>query len=193
MERRHFIRGMGVFCLLPSLNFFEKNEMMLIRNDDLHIRVHHFYDIIRDFGINPVIEADLTYKHSYHKVADLIRLSPDLNMKIVVGIDAVCEGCIHLKNNTCDDPLTVIPGFTFKNEYNNYLDNLILNVIETYENDNVTPKELCILAKKYIADMYTIYELASTSEIDKRKKEFIAGLKYYSHINNFNLDFLFAY
>ena len=189
MERKNFIRiagisGLAAVCSKPLNLFGMTNE-----KEDITIRIHHFYDIIRDFATQEKIEANLNYKHSYHTVGERIRVSPDMKMKIVVGIDSVCDGCIHLVNGACDDTLKK-PGFPLKNDYNNYLDKRILKATRLKEGMIVTPKDLCIAAEKYLDKMFSIYEINDKADTEKRKAEVIQGLQYYSKKNGFELKFL---
>jgi len=174
-------------------NIFSNKINPIFQNPDkvqLTIRIHHFFDIIRVLRSGKKLEANDLYKHSYHKVANTIRDFPDLKMKIVMDLDSVCDGCIHNKDGKCDDPLTIIKGFTMKNDYNNYLDKRILEKSNISEGDIVTPRLICKSAYKYIDNIYQIYELAPKIEIDARKKEFIDGLKIYSNHNDFTLRYL---
>jgi hypothetical protein len=164
-----------------------------IENVAMTIRIHHFFDIIRDLKTGEKIEADTNYDHSFHSVANTLRDSPDIRMKIVVGPDSVCDKCIHNINGNCDDSLTSKIGFTMKNDYNNYLDKRILGKYNISEGDIVTPVKICKSAYKYIDNIYEIYVLDPKEKIDDRKKEFIEGLRFYSRHNNFRLNYLSKY
>jgi hypothetical protein len=159
----------------------------------MKMRIHHFFDIIRDLRSGEMIMADTDYMHSYHAVASIIRDLPDTKMKIVVGPDAVCDKCIHNKEGKCDDPLTIKKGFTMKHDYNYYLDKRILERLNMSEGDIVTPGKICKSAYIYIDNIYQIYEIDPKEEIDTRKKEFIEGLKFYSSRNNYKLKYLSKY
>lgn len=189
MKRRIFLSITGI--LAAGSVFSKKIPAMAQKKDEvLTIRIHHFFDIIRDLRTGSKMEANNSYKHSYHLVANTLRDSPDMKMKIVVDLDSVCDGCIHNKEGKCDDPLTIKEGFTMKNDYNNYLDRRILEKLTLSEGDVVTPREICKTANIYIDNICQIYEIDPKEEIDARKKEFIEGLESYSNHNNFTLDFI---
>jgi hypothetical protein len=154
------------------------------------IRIHHFFDIIRDLRTGEKIIPDTNYKHSYHSVANTLRDSPDIKMKIVIGADSVCDGCIHNLNGICDDPLTIKKGFSMKYDYNNWLDKRILGIYNLSEGQVITPAKICKSADKYIDNIYNIYVVDSKEDVDVRKKEFIEGLKFYSTHNDFKLKYL---
>lgn len=159
----------------------------------MKMRIHHFFDIIRDLRTGEKMAADNNYKHSYHSVANLLRDNPDIKMKITVGLDSVCDGCIHNKDGVCDDPLKAKKGFTLKHEYNSYLDKRILETLQWSEGDIVTPRKICRSAYKYIDSIYQIYEVNPKEDIDTRKKKVIEGLIFYSNHNNFSLKYLLKY
>lgn len=163
----------------------EKNMMKM--------RIHHFFDIIRDLRTGEKIMPDTNYRHSFYTVANILRDSPDMRMKITIGIDSVCDGCIHNAEGKCDDPLTIKRGFTMKHDYNNWLDKRILEKYNWSEGQIVTSAKICKFADKYIDSIYDIYELDSREYIEIRKKEFIQGLKFYSTNNNFRLKYLSKY
>jgi len=161
--------------------------------EKMTIRIHHFFDIIRDLRTAEKMMADTNYGHSFHSVANILRDSPDTKMKIVVGLDSVCDSCIHNIDGICDDPLTIKQGFTMKHDYNNWLDKRILEKLNLSEGKIVTPKRICKSASIYIDNIYQIYEKDTKEYIDVRKKEFIIGLKFYSSHNNFKLKYLSNY
>jgi len=193
MKRKTFIRISSVFAA-GSLVTKDLNAMMLKNTKDIMtIRIHHFFDIIRDLRTGEKIMPDTNYKHSYHSVANTLRDSPDIKMKIVVGTDSVCNGCIHNVNGKCDDPLTIKQGFTMKHDYNEWLDKRILGIYNLSEGKVITPEKICKSADKYIDNINEIYTLDSKEDIDARKKEFIEGLRFYSNHNNFDLKYLSKY
>jgi hypothetical protein len=87
----------------------------------MKIRIHHFFDMIRDFGIGKEILPHPNL-HSYHQVARIILENPGTELELVVGADAVCQNCIHLKNGVCTDSITHRSDFTEKEAFNNHLD-----------------------------------------------------------------------
>jgi hypothetical protein len=68
----------------------------------MELRIHHFYDIIRDFGIGKEIVPH-PYGHSYHKSAWHIRNNPNIKIKIVMSVDDTCDGCVHIVHQQCSD------------------------------------------------------------------------------------------
>ncbi len=151
------------------------------------IRIHHFFDILRDFGLKKDFDLDPVYLHSYHIIANGIRKNARAPFKIVIGADSICEGCIHLKQGLCRDKI-IKPGFLLKNDYNNYLDLKILRKMNICENEITTPLELCRNAWKYIDHIFSIYDLNDPEYTFKRKKGVLLGLDYYRKLHGFEID-----
>lgn len=155
----------------------------------MNLRIHHFYDIIRDFGRGKIIEPH-PYGHSYHKAAEKIRENSNLKIKIVVENDSICAGCSHLKEGHCDDKITHRQDCTSKEEFNNQIDKRIMKVCSIEESSIFTPIQLCEKAKKYLEGIEQVYDGNDSEHTLIRKQNVIKGIKYYSKLHNFYLDFL---
>jgi hypothetical protein len=145
----------------------------------MKIRIHHFFDSLRDFGSGKNITPH-PYGHSYHLVAEQIRNNPDLEIELVVEADQVCIGCSHLVNGVCDDTVTHRADFRWKEDFNNYLDKRIINVCRIDISKKYSVRSLIRFSKKYIENIEFIYEGNDPEHTHNRKKNVIRGLKYYS-------------
>ena len=154
----------------------------------MKIRIHHFLDIIRDFGRGEKITPHV-FLHAYHLVAEQIRENPNIELNIVVESDAVCTGCIHLEKLTCDDTISHRKDFTLKEEFNNYLDRRIVDICGIQLSEMYSPKLLCKIAHKYITNIEFIYGGNDKEHTLLRKKNVIQGLNYYSQKHGFEIDF----
>ncbi|NOR74051.1 MAG: hypothetical protein GQ525_02715 [Draconibacterium sp.] len=150
----------------------------------MKIRIHHFFDIIRDFGSGKNITPHPSL-HAYHEVAEQIRENPNIEFEIVVQSDAVCTGCVHLDKSICDDTISHRKDFTLKEEFNNYLDRRIVDVCIIQLSEKYTPKMLCEIAHKYIDNIEFIYEGNDIKNTELRKQNVVRGLKYYSQKHEF--------
>lgn len=155
----------------------------------MKIRIHHFFDIIRDFGSGKKIVPHPSL-HSYHKIAEQIRKDPDIELKLVVKSDAVCKGCIHLKNSECNDIITHRTDFTGKEDFNNHLDKRIVDACNFDLSTKYFPRSLCELANNYLEKIHSIYEGNDWEHTQLRKENVIKGLKYYSENHGFSLDYI---
>lgn len=144
----------------------------------MELRIHHFFDIIRDFGISKEITPH-HYGHSYHKIAWLIRNDPNIKIKIVLGADDICNGCVHLVNNHCDDTINHRSDFVSKDEFNNHIDRKFLDKCAINIGDILTPIQLCKKIQTYLDHIFWIYEGNNEEHTQIRKNNVIDGLKNY--------------
>ena len=145
----------------------------------MKIRIHHFFDIIRDFGTGKEFTQH-PYLHSYHIVAGEIDRNPNLDLEIVFEPDAVCTGCAYLKNTGCADSISHRKDFSQKDAFNNYLDYRIVEICKIQTSVKFSPKTLCQIAHKYINHIEFIYEGNDQNHTQMRKENLIKGLIYYS-------------
>lgn len=166
-----------------------------MENKRINLRPHHFFDIIRAFGKESLALAEgksvgikpHPYRHSFHKIAELIRISPDLKIKIIVKCDSVCEGCIHYTNGRCDDGINYRKDFISKEKLNNHVDKRIIEKCLIKEGKALTPIQLCQKAGLYLNNIDFIYSGNDSWHIKRRKKDVIKGLNYYSKLHGFDL------
>lgn len=156
----------------------------------MQIRIHHFFDIIRDFGRGRVIDPH-KYQHSYHTIAQKINEQPDMDLTLVIRSDAVCVGCIHLKNSNCDDTISHRKDFLGKEDFNNYLDKRIMETCGIEISALYSPKELCENAHEYLGKIEFIYEGNDPEHTDTRKENVFRGFQYYSQKHNLGIEFEF--
>ncbi len=153
----------------------------------MNIRIHHFFDIIRDFGSGKKITPHSNL-HAYHIIAEQILKNSDIEFEIVVESDAVCKGCIHLENSLCDDTISHRKDFTMKEDFNNYLDKRIIDICGIELSEKYSPKLLCKIANRYIENIEFIYEGNNLEHTLLRKENVIKGLRYYSQKHRFKID-----
>lgn len=144
----------------------------------MELRVHHFFDILRDFGSGKIFEPH-HYGHSYHIIADTIWKNPNVKIKIVLENDNICDGCIHMVRKNCFDTISHRRDFISKEEFNNYLDRRILSVCNLKEGRILTAAEVCMKAEFYLDSIEWIYIGNDKKHTEKRKIHVIQGLINY--------------
>ncbi len=88
----------------------------------MKLRPHHILDIISAFG-KGVEYTPHPYGHSLHIVAPRLLSDLDLKIELVLGTDAICEGCKHLQGDgKCQDVLGQLTPSPSKQAYNDVLD-----------------------------------------------------------------------
>lgn len=150
----------------------------------MKLRVHHFFDIIRDFGSGKEILPH-PHGHGYHKIAEEIRVNPDMEFTLLVASDEICKGCSHLIDGICDDIITHRIDFKGKEDFNNHLDKQIMDVFGFEKTEKYSPKLLCKIAHKYLDKLEFIYSGNDAGHTQKRKENVILGLKYYAEKHGF--------
>ncbi|HLF35465.1 MAG TPA: DUF1284 domain-containing protein [Cyclobacteriaceae bacterium] len=141
----------------------------------MRLRIHHFFDIIRDIGKGIEFEPH-PYGHSNHIVARKIRDGEVSEIELVMGCDDICERCVHKVNGHCDDAIHH-KGFSGKEEYNNFLDSRIMEVCGLHEHDILMPCELLARGMLYAGKMEWIYSVNDPEHTAGRKMDFLKGLK----------------
>lgn len=145
----------------------------------MKLKIHHFFDIIRDFGIGKDFNPH-PYQHSYHKVAQAIWQNPETEVEIVTHSDGVCEGCIHLVETSCNDIITHRKDFSLKEKFNNYLDSRIIDICGIDISKKYKLISLLQFSDKYIENIEFIYEGNDARHTAKRKENVLKGLKIYA-------------
>lgn len=145
----------------------------------MKLRIHHFFDIIRDFGSGKEILPH-PHGHRYHILAEQIRNKAGLEFELVVGSDEICRGCTHLIEGVCDDIITHRNDFKGKEDFNNHLDKRIMEVCNLRISQKYTLKELYFKGSDYIKNIEFIYEGNDAEHTLERKINVIKGLEYYA-------------
>ena len=146
------------------------------------LRIHHFYDIIRDFGRNTGFRPH-PYGHSYHKIAEAVWNNPNLYIKIISEADDTCTGCMHLKGKSCNDFIYHREDFRSKEKFNDHIDGKIMKVCSINENDVFSVTELCRKARLYLDNIIWIYEGNDPDHTESRKLSVINGLEKFLQKN----------
>lgn len=159
-----------------------------MENEQINLRIHHFFDIIRAFGRGENNIVPHPYQHSFHEIATIIKNNPELKIKNVVKCDSVCEGCVHYKNDHCDDGIDYRKDFVSKEEFNNQIDKRIIEKCLIKEGEILTPFQLCEKAKLYLDNMEFIYSGNDSCHTEQRKNDVSKGLKFYLELHKEKLN-----
>ncbi len=159
-------------CEAAQLDVIHHDSRLII---EVELRIHHIFDIIRDIGRNKILEKH-EYGHSYHIIAKKILNNEFEIIKIVVKSDDVCRGCVKLYDGKCIDIIDHRKDFLKKEEFNNYLDNRIMKVLNINNDDIFTFKDIFQLTKEYLKNIEYIYEGNDIIHTQERKKNVEKGL-----------------
>ncbi|MGD1815774.1 MAG: DUF1284 domain-containing protein [Pleomorphochaeta sp.] len=133
----------------------------------INIRIHHFFDIIRDYGSGKIIQPH-PYGHSLHLISQKITSGEIKEMRLVIECDAICENCNKLFDNHCIDTISHRKDFKSKEQFNNYLDNRIMETLGLKKGQTITCAELINLSTLYLDNIDYIY-LGNDTEHTKNR------------------------
>lgn len=159
-----------------------------MKNKQINLRIHHFFDIIRAFGKEEDNLSPHPYGHSFHKIAMIIKNNLGLKIKNVIECDSVCEGCVHYKNGHCEDSINYRDDFASKEEFNNQIDKRIIEKCLIKEGEILTPIQLCEKAKLYLDNMEFIYSGNDFWHTEQRKKDVSKGLEFCLELHKVKSD-----
>lgn len=143
------------------------------------IKPHHFMDIIKLYGKG--IEAfvpDKKMGHDFYKVANQIVQDKNTILQLTICGDDICKPCKSYKEH-CIDPLTRIPGFTAKNEYNKTLDKRMIALFHLDENKPYSAKDLCTIYLNNHDLIFQVWKEEDSSITQKRHDWFVEGANKY--------------
>ena len=142
----------------------------------INLRIHHFFDIIRDYGEGRVPKKH-EYGHSYDEIAEKIYSDRVGEVKLVIKSDDVCNNCIMLNKGHCTDLIGHRDDFKSKESFNDYLDKRIMNILGYHENQVVRVRELINEADKYLENIFYIYDGNDIEHTKLRRANVAKGLK----------------
>jgi hypothetical protein len=71
--------------------------------DTVHIKPHHFVDILTYYGAGQETFAPHPYGHAQHIVAAQIHTNHEILLELELGADDICAPCAHNHDGQCDD------------------------------------------------------------------------------------------
>lgn len=147
----------------------------------INIRIHHFFDIIRDIGAAKDIKPH-PYGHSYHKYFNLVKNNHLIFFKIVLSCDHICEGCSKKVNGHCQDKIYHRKDFKSKEKFNDFIDKKILEACFLKEGDIISFTDLLKKGNLYLKNIFNIYEGNELENTESRKHNVVNGIKSFEVI-----------
>ncbi len=140
------------------------------------LRIHHFFDIIRDYGAGKALKAH-EYGHSYHIIGEEIYHNKLKRIKLIAGNDDICGGCRYLDSGKCLDTIDHRADFKSKQEFNDYLDLRIMKVMGYQNGQEIQVREILRCADAYLDSLALIYEGNDRAHTELRKQNVGAGIQ----------------
>jgi len=148
------------------------------------LRIHHFFDMIRDYGNDTVLEAH-PFGHSYHIVGNDIFNNKIVRIKLTTENDDVCRNCVHLKGGKCRDVISHRSDFKNKEDFNTHIDNRIMKLMGYRDGQVLSVSDILSHADCYIANIFEIYDGNDTGHTELRKRSVEKGVQKKSENQSF--------
>lgn len=151
-------------------------------SDIIHIKPHHFVDIITSFGAGEVCLEPHPYGHAAHTVAAQILANRDLLLEMELGADDICQPCIHNVNGLCDD--TIDSSFrpeapSLKREWNLLIDRRWCGRLVLNQGDRLTARAFCERLRDLTGDLADLYREIPADRMAARAGKLEEGIKNY--------------
>lgn len=138
MKRRDLLKAIGSGALVGLTGCADKcsqvtcqagKDLRKADTEPMKLRPHHILDIVTSYGAGERFEPH-PYGHSLHTVAEAILADTSIKTELVIGADAICEGCKYLQpDGSCTDVLGQLEGKPSKQSYNDDLDQRVFDYL----------------------------------------------------------------
>jgi hypothetical protein len=147
----------------------------------MRIKPHHFVDILRAVGrgdtdfLNPH-----PYGHALHQIAARILADPEIRLQIELGIDDICQPCVHHVDGHCDDVIDtsfrpLAPST--KEDWNRLIDQRWCQLLDIDSGSQWTARELSQQLMDHSDQMEDVYREMPPDRIAVRREELQRGVE----------------
>jgi hypothetical protein len=141
----------------------------------MHLRPHHILDIVSGYG-RGIFYQPHPYGHSQHIVAPKLLSDLDINIKLVIGADDICQGCKHLMpDGKCKDVLAQLIPSPSKQAYNDVLDSHLFDDLSIVPGTVTTTRSFLEVVNEKVPGIEKICTHPKENE-EERLKGLINGL-----------------
>lgn len=145
------------------------------------IKPHHLLDIFKLYGKGVGhFTPDLNYEHDFYRIANLVLNNPHAAIKLVVGLDDICQPCKFNVGGKCIDSVPDMDGeFLAKENWNKEIDTRILKYLGVEPGFETTVLDYCVLVLKKIDNdaVLDIWRERPKAESISRATNLFKGLK----------------
>ncbi|RJP33795.1 MAG: hypothetical protein C4527_03715 [Candidatus Omnitrophota bacterium] len=149
-------------------------------NEIIHIKPHHFIDIVAAVGSGKISFEPHPYGHAQHTIAATIIGNLDLLLEIECGADDICQPCIHNIDGVCDDTIDTSYRPTApssKREWNLLIDLRWCERLQLKQGDRLTAREFLERLKSAERYIHDIYREVQGERTRHRSTHLQAGIK----------------
>ena len=129
-------------------------------SDEIHIKPHHFIDIITKYGAGTLSFSPHPYGHAVHSIARNIIDNRDVLLEIDLGADDICSPCIHNIDGICDDTIDTSyrpEAPQSKHEWNLLIDRRWCKRLDIGRGDRLSAVQFCCKLREMNRNITDIY------------------------------------
>lgn len=150
--------------------------------DVILIKPHHLVDIIRALGGERIALEPHPYGHDLHGVAEKLLADRDAVLQMELGVDEICQPCIHNVNGACSDVIDTSfrpQAPRSKQEWNLMIDRRWCQALGVADGDRITSRQFCERLRQQIDRMTDIYREVPRERVAVRAERLSRGLDRY--------------
>lgn len=135
----------------------------------MRARPHHLIDIITQHGAGRPFEPS-EYGHAVHTVAAEVIGNLDLRIEFGIGADDICAPCKHLVDGRCDDVITYLDPPVMKHDYNDALDQRLLEFLGMEEGQVMSFREYLAVLRRNLEGLAEVCAAPREDPAERRRK-----------------------
>jgi hypothetical protein len=150
--------------------------------DVIHIKPHHFVDILTTYGAGQATFAPHAYGHAQHTVAAQIHANHEVLLEIELGADDICAPCVHNLDGECDDVIDTRhrpQAPPLKREWNLLIDLRWCERLDLNQGDRLSARALARRLLERAGDITDIYREMLAEGTAARSSKLNSGLVAY--------------
>jgi len=147
--------------------------------ESIHIKPHHFIDIITAFGRGQTEFEPHPYGHAIHLIAGRVREDPEVPLQMELGADDICAPCSHNVNGLCDDAIDTSyrpEAPSSKREWNLLIDARWCERLGLKQGDRLTARQFCTRLRDRAGDITDIYREMPPERTADRQRNLEKGV-----------------
>ena len=171
-------------CAASTTNRIDFGDGTIGERGVIHIKPHHFIDIITSYGRGEKFEPH-PYGHAVHTIAGRILSCHDVMLVMELGADDICKPCKHNVNGVCDDVIDTSyrpKAPPSKQDWNLLIDKRWCERLSLSPVDRLTARQFCERLRDRAGDITDIYrEIPAEMTADRARsmregvRRFLAG------------------
>jgi len=150
--------------------------------DLIHIKPHHFVDILTYYGAGQATFAPHPYGHAQHTVAAQLHANPDILIEIELVVDDICAPRVHNQDGECDDIIDIQhrpQAPPLKREWNLLIDLRWCERLGLSQGDRLSAHSLAQRLLQKMGDITDIYREMPADGTAQRSNKLRNGLSQY--------------